>query len=325
MESSEENASGPHGAVQLPQFSTLPTELKIMIIREVTSEMTYEETPLDLLNWRVMTGTSPSVQSLLLANRQMNLLVRRCLPPATKISIGQLSQNFFLDLATATLVIPGMRLPLPLGKNVEKNGDPPTSTPKLPFKKLISVWDKHATSTLFPFAGETVFAPFQPWIGNDRLPILKEATFLTNVGMRFYFDIEDFVSENMSQDNVDGYALGSTPTGIWLGFRYFKNTGHVQFTPLILKDVEFEFRVVANSGKWSQFFFPLMMRIWIMDDGEIPPDEPHHKWTDLRNPGPNDPLWVSNVCRLWKLAYESLLGDRYDSACFDGPQSFITI
>ncbi|KAH7017191.1 hypothetical protein EDB80DRAFT_678020 [Ilyonectria destructans] len=325
METFEKNLNWPKGAVRFPQYSTLPLELRIMIIQEVTSEMTYKEPILNLLNGRDMAGTSPSVQSLLLVNREMNLLVRSCLPSVTKISIDQLSQNFFLDLATSTLVIPGMLLPSMSEKNMTRGGDRPTDALELPFKKLISVWDHYYQSMMFPDAQGPGFAGFQPWVGNARLPDLKEATFFTNSRQNLGFDIEDFMSENMSQDNVHGYALGSTPTGVWAGFRYHKNTGRVQFTPLIFKEVEFAFTVVANSGKWSRFFFPLMIRVWIMDHGEIPQDEPHHKWTEVRNPGPYDPSWVSNVCRLWELAQRTLVGNRYKSTCLRSPQSLIKI
>ncbi|KAH8736132.1 hypothetical protein BGZ61DRAFT_527121 [Ilyonectria robusta] len=322
MERSGKNLNWPKGAVRFPQYSMLPPELRIMIVQEVASEMIYGEPILNLLNWRDMTQTSLPVQSLLLVNREMNVLVRRCLPSPIKISSGKLSQNFFLDLAASTLVVPSMRLPSMSEKNMTRGGDRPADALQPPFRKLISVWDHYFRPTMIPSAHGEVF---QPRIGNARLPELKEATFLTNSGRHLGFDIEDFGSENLSQDNVHGYALGNTPAGVWVGFRYHKDTGRVQFTPLIYNDVEFAFTVVAESGKWSQLFYPLMIRVWIMDRGENPPDEPHHKWTDVRNPGPFDPLWVSNVCGLWELARKTLEGPRYSPLRFEDPQGLIKI
>ncbi|KAF7555539.1 hypothetical protein G7Z17_g2080 [Cylindrodendrum hubeiense] len=300
-------------------YSSLPLEIKRMIIREAIPDQI-------ITVWKNhVLASGISALPLLLVDKETRDIVTerrrgyperrsRRQPDILHFYASYRDQIISLDFASATLKVFEMQLPSADMFLGERRDLP------LPFRKVLSVWKKpwgfpsrhpieerHYTLTeLDQFKDQSM----RPWPTNDKLPLIEEMTFIFRFGKPFFFSINGFQPDGMSKDKLAAYSLGSDhQKGILLGFRYFKETGLIQFTPLIAAEAEFAVseakKIYRNRLPHYDIDCPLVVRISLIERGERPRDEPYHTWTDLRQPNDDDPNWFHRACNAWKLACET--------------------
>ncbi|KAM0544093.1 hypothetical protein ACHAPJ_011975 [Fusarium lateritium] len=102
--------------------------------------------------------------------------------------------------------------------------------------------------------------------------------------------------------------------GKWAGFRYYIETGEVEFSPLAWSEVEyFVHRLYAPEGAGR--YLPdnqdpqLISRVWIIRPNERvkPEEQPHHCWVKVKKWEKGEPNWVWQVEITWKMVREMLL------------------
>lgn len=315
-------------------YRSMPTELKTMVLNEAMSEKIVTVWKNHILDAVVLE------RSLLRVNVETRDIVTPKENDGSVIELGRFpdvidvyaggkEQAIRLDLESATLKIFEMELPTAEVRTGEID-DPPASyrsrsTLPLPFRRVMSISKKgwkfpwiHDMRGEHPAAStaERLRAmPLKSWPAKARLPLVKEVTFVTRFG-NADFSINGFQQSGVSSDRLAGCALGSHPEkGIWLGFRYFKETGRIQFTPLIADEVSFAIseakKIYRNRLPHYDVDNPLVIKVSLIERGESPVDEPYHMWTDLREPDQNDTSWVQQACTAWKFARESWLVEKY--------------
>lgn len=99
-----------------------------------------------------------------------------------------------------------------------------------------------------------------------------------------------------SEDNVDPHAdlkvgligfsrVGISLGGFWAGFRYYEETGKVEFSPLAWHEVKTETlacRRQLSDDESDVCLPPMVLKIFIVRAGQRPwPQEPHHSWTEV--------------------------------------------
>ncbi|KAI8667564.1 hypothetical protein NCS56_00893500 [Fusarium sp. Ph1] len=102
-----------------------------------------------------------------------------------------------------------------------------------------------------------------------------------------------------------GYSRGTySLRGNWPGFRYFTDTGEVEFSPLSFSEISFATDRQDTSerepvgGRDAQ----LVSRVWIIRPGRpAPPVELHHCWIKVKKWEMGDPDWVWQVETTWKM------------------------
>ncbi|KAF7555569.1 hypothetical protein G7Z17_g2027 [Cylindrodendrum hubeiense] len=343
MSESREDSGMSRDAAKSLEYEHLPNEVQNLVVKRLVFEETVDLTDgLDLTNGLEGVSNSSTIQSLLRLNKDTNTLVRENLSTAIEISDGNLSKIFYINLDTSPLIINRMCLPSTVEPAQRTIFDWFLDISPLPVKKLVSVW---GSATEFEFTkipldgrmrGPSVV---ESWRGNRRLPELKEATFIAKTGGKGLFCIDGYVPENLDY-TTDGYALGNNPAkGLWIGFRCFKETGHVQFTPLCIDEVVSAYHAAApaeiksktpnevgdrDSDLWRAVFdYPVMMRIWIIEAGESPQDQPHHRWTDVRRPTLDDDVWVAQVYSIWESVQTTWLDELFTTYSFPVHEMFV--
>ncbi|KAH6996048.1 hypothetical protein BKA56DRAFT_666313 [Ilyonectria sp. MPI-CAGE-AT-0026] len=315
-------------------YRSLPIELKTMILTEAMSEKI-------VTVWKNHILDAPIAErSLLQVDAETRSILRHKENDGSGVEMGNFpdaitfyassrEQTVRLDLESAILKVFDMELPTAEVRQGEI-GDPfvfyrERSKLPLPFRRVMSIskdgwrfpWN-NLLRTKYPEASTAErlrFMSLKPWPAKVNLPLVKEVTLVTRYG-EADFSFNGFKEWNIFSDKLAAYALGSDPEkGIWLGFRYFKETGRIQFTPLIADDVSFAIseakKLYRNRLPHYDVENPLVIKVSIIELGESPVDEPHHMWTDIREPDQNDNSWVQQACTAWKFARRIWLTEVY--------------
>ncbi|KAH8736078.1 hypothetical protein BGZ61DRAFT_553785 [Ilyonectria robusta] len=307
-------------------YRSLPIELKTMILTEAMSEKV-------VTVWKNHILDAPVAErSLLQVNAETRGILRHKenngsgvemgnFPDALTFHASSRDQTVRLDLESAILKVFDMELPMVEVREGESE-DPwigffgEQLVLPLPFRRVISIskdgwrfpWN-NLLRTKYPEASTAErlrFMALKPWPVKANLPHVKEVTLVTRFGPADFM-LNGFKEWTIFSDKLAAYALGADPEkGIWLGFRYFKETGRIQFTPLIADDASFALseakKIYRNRLPHYDVENPLVIKVSIIERGESPVDEPHHMWTDLQEPDQNDNSWVQQACTAWKFA-----------------------
>ncbi|UPL04186.1 hypothetical protein LCI18_015120 [Fusarium solani-melongenae] len=102
-----------------------------------------------------------------------------------------------------------------------------------------------------------------------------------------------------------GYSKGTYSLGgNWPGFRYYTDTGEVEFSPLSFSEISFATdrqdtpKREPVDGRDAQ----LVSRVWIIRPGRpARPVEPHHCWIKVKKWEMGDPDWVWQMETTWKM------------------------
>ncbi|KAH7017243.1 hypothetical protein EDB80DRAFT_678071 [Ilyonectria destructans] len=315
-------------------YRSMPMEIKTMILEEAMSEKIVTVWKNHILDAAVLERSLLQVDTetraiLTRKEEDGSVIEMGHFPDAIDVYAGRKEQTIRLDLKSATLKIFDMELPTAEVRTSEI-GDPPDrlrlrSSLPLPFRRVMSIskkgWKFPSNDDLeeeYPEASTAErlrFMPLESWPAKATLPLVKEVTLVTRFGTAD-FSINGFQEWDVSSDKLAAYALGSDPEkGIWLGFRYFKETGRIQFTPLIADETSFAIseakKIYRNRLPHYDVDNPLVIKVSLIERGESPVDEPYHMWTDLEEPDQNDTSWVQQACTAWKFARRTWLDERY--------------
>ncbi|KAH8736151.1 hypothetical protein BGZ61DRAFT_527139 [Ilyonectria robusta] len=104
----------------------------------------------------------------------------------------------------------------------------------------------------------------------------------------------------MPRIGLMGYSANATSIGgQWAGFRYYVDTGRVEFTPLAYHEVQ----ELLEAGRKSQGVLPdMVVRVWVIRPGEegIAPDESYHGWEEVQPYSETEDERTCKIRGLWQ-------------------------
>ncbi|KAH6995977.1 hypothetical protein BKA56DRAFT_666250 [Ilyonectria sp. MPI-CAGE-AT-0026] len=105
----------------------------------------------------------------------------------------------------------------------------------------------------------------------------------------------------MPRIGLMGYSANATSIGgQWAGFRYYVDTGRVEFTPLAYHEVQ----ELLEAGTKSQGVLPdMVVRVWVIRPGEegIAPDESYHGWEEVQSYSETEDERTCKIRGLWQM------------------------